>query len=80
MPYPPALQAVLASVRPALQAADTTPRDRAEFLYDLTREVYDHVKFDIHGANADTPERGRIGQIVDAALPPTFRELAAENE
>jgi hypothetical protein len=49
---------------------DLTERERAKFLYDLTRAVYDGVKFDVPGHADDDPERERIGRIVDAALPP----------
>jgi len=49
---------------------DLTERERAQFLYDLTRAVYDGVKFDVPGHADDDPERERIGRIVDAALPP----------
>lgn len=61
-------QAVVRSVRPAMK--DLTERERAQFLYDLTRAVYDGVKFDVPGHADDDPERERIGRIVDAALPP----------
>ncbi|MGO1737247.1 MAG: hypothetical protein ACTHZ9_13140 [Leucobacter sp.] len=65
----PRLAAALASIRPALNAQPTTEAERAQFLYDLTREVYDHVKFDLHMPTADTAERTRVGDVVNAALP-----------
>lgn len=63
------LAAALASIRPALSAQPTTEAERARFLYDLTREVYDHVKFDLHTPTSDTAERARVGDVVNAALP-----------
>lgn len=67
--YSEALEAVVKSVRPALQSGETTEQERAAFLYDLTREVYAHVKEDVHHHSEDTPERTRVGAVVDAALP-----------
>ena len=67
----PHLADVVASVRPALQAAETTDEDRAQFAYDLVREVYEHVKFDVYGPDVDAAERNRLGDVLDAALPPT---------
>ncbi|MGO2933167.1 hypothetical protein [Microbacterium sp.] len=66
----PELKAVIRSVRPALQSVETTEEDRAQFLYDLVREVYDYVKFDVHGHTVDAPERAWIADVVGAALPP----------
>lgn len=66
----PELTAVTRSVRSALQSVETTEEERAQFLYDLVREVYDHVKFDVHGPTVDASERAWIGSVVDAALPP----------
>lgn len=66
----PELTAVIRSVRPALQSVETTEKERAEFLYDLVREVYEHVKFDVYGPTVDAPERNRIGDVFGAALPP----------
>lgn len=66
----PELTAVIRSVRPALNSVETTEQERAQFIYDLTREVYAHVKYDIHRPTDDTPERERLGKVVDAALPP----------
>lgn len=66
----PELTAVIRSVRPALQSIETTEQERAQFLYDLVREVHDHVKFDIHRPTDDTPERAWVGSVADAALPP----------
>ncbi len=37
---------------------------------DLVHEVYDHVKFDVYGPTVDAPERDRIGEVLNAALPP----------
>lgn len=71
MTHNPQLAAVIASVRPALNAQPTTEAERARFLYDLVHEVYDHTKFDLHGPTDDTDERARIGVVLDAALPPT---------
>lgn len=70
MTHTPQLASVIASVRPALNAQPTTEAERAQFLYNLVREVYDHVKFDLHGPTEDTEERTRFGSVVDAALPP----------
>ena len=67
----PKLRDLIELVRPTPQAVATTDAERAEFLYDLVREVYEHVKFDVYGPDADTEERTRIGQVLDAALPPT---------
>lgn len=70
MTYPDQLAAVVGSVRPALNSATTTEEQRARFAYDLLREIYDHVKFDVHGADIDAEERSRLGDVLDAALPP----------
>ena len=64
------LQDVIRSVRPALNSSELTPADRAGFLYDLVREVYDHVKFDVYGTDVDASERAWVGDVLDAALPP----------
>lgn len=71
MPHNDQLAAVIASVRPALNAEPTTEAERAQFLYDLVREVYEHTKFDLHNSTEDTDERTRIADVVDAALPRT---------
>lgn len=73
MPHNDQLAAVIASVRPALNAEPTTEAERAQFLYDLVREVYDHTKFDLHGPTEDTDERTRLAGVLDAALPPIVR-------
>ncbi len=65
------LNAVIRSVRPALNAQPTTEAERSRFLYDLVREVYDHVKFDLHDSTDDTDERARLAGVLDAALPPS---------
>lgn len=66
----PELTAVIRSVRPALQSVEMTEEERAQFLYDLVHEVYDHVKFDVYGPTVDAPERAWIGDVMNAALPP----------
>ena len=53
MTQPNELIEVVAAVRPALQATPTTPAQRAQLVYDLVLEVYEHVKFDVHGADVD---------------------------
>ncbi len=35
------------------------------------REVYEHVKFDVLGPELDAEERTRVGEVMNAALPPT---------
>jgi hypothetical protein len=65
----PQLRAVIRSVRPALAAAEATEDQREQFLYDLAREVYDYVKFDVYGPDIDAPELRRFALLVDAALP-----------
>ncbi|MGO2520131.1 MAG: hypothetical protein ACTH8F_08415 [Microbacterium sp.] len=70
MTSPQQLASVIASVRPALNNTETTEDERAQFAYDLLREVYDHVKFDVHRPLEDSDERVRIGEIVNVALPP----------
>lgn len=54
---------------PALKAESTTEGERAQFLYALVHEVYDHVKLDVHGPDVDAHERNRIGAVLAAALP-----------
>lgn len=66
----PKLDALVKTMRPTLQAERPTEAERAQFVYDLVREVYDYVKFDVAGPGADTDERTYLGAIVDAALPP----------
>lgn len=66
---PDQLAAVVRSVRPALNSVATTEEERARFAYDLLRDLYDHVKFDVHGADVDADERSRLGDVLDAALP-----------
>ena len=61
--------ALIRSVRPTLRAAATSERERAEFAYALVREVYDYVVHDLDAPWEDTPERARLGKIVNAALP-----------
>lgn len=61
---------MIRSVRPALNSVETTEQERAQFIYDLAREVYDHVKFDIHRPTDDIPEREWLGNVVNVALPP----------
>jgi hypothetical protein len=63
------IEAIVRSIRPALQRANLDEQQRAQLVYDLVREVYDHVKFDIYGPTVDAPERSRLGDILDAALP-----------
>ncbi|WP_293787986.1 hypothetical protein [uncultured Aeromicrobium sp.] len=70
MSSPAPLENLVASIRPTLTSVSTTPAERAQLVYDLVREVYDHVKFDVHGADVDTDERSRLGDVLDAALPP----------
>lgn len=70
MGFHPKLRDVLDSIRPALEQAHTTEADRAQFLYDLIGEVYDYVKYDLHGPTITAPERSRIASIANAALPP----------
>lgn len=70
MPYTPQLTALIRSVRPALKAQPTTEAERAKFVYDLVREVYDHAKFDLHAPTEDTEERARLADVLNAALPP----------
>lgn len=67
MAHNPQLTAVIASVRPALNAQPTTEAERWRFLYDLVREVYDHTKFDLHDPTA---ERTRLADVLHVALPP----------
>ena len=50
----------------------------AQLVYDLVWEVYEHVKFDVHGADVDAAERNRLGDVLNAALPPTSRDLRRE--
>lgn len=64
----PQLQAVLDSVRPALNSAPLTEKERALFLYDLVGQVYEHVKYDVCGPDVDAPEREHIGSVRAAAL------------
>lgn len=64
------LESVIRSVRPALNDAQATAQERADFLYELVREVYNHVKFDVHDPTDDTDERMQIGDVLNAALPP----------
>ena len=72
------LAALVASIRPSLQSTPTTPAQRAQFVYDMVQAVYDHVKFDVHGADVDAAERNRLGDVLNAALPPTSRDLRRE--
>lgn len=78
MTQPNELIEVVAAVRPALQATPTTPAQRAQLVYDLVWEVYEQVKFDVHGADVDAAERNRLGDVLNAALPPTSRDLRRE--
>lgn len=65
------LEAIIRSIRPALQQANLNEEERAQFVYDLVREVYEFVKFDVYGPTVDADERSRLGEVLDAALPPT---------
>lgn len=53
------IKAIVRSIRPALQRANLDEEQRAQLVYDLVREVYEHVKFDVYGPTVDAPERGR---------------------
>lgn len=64
------IKTIVRSIRPALQRANLTEEQRARFVYDLVHEVYDHVKFDVHGPTVDASERTRIAKVLDVALPP----------
>jgi hypothetical protein len=64
------IRAVVAQVRPALQSAPTTEAERRKYVYDLLRAVYTHVRDDVHFSTEDTPERTRIGKVVDMAGRP----------
>ncbi len=63
------IKAIVRSIRPALQRANLDEEQRAQLVYDLVREVYEHVKFDVYGPTVDAPERGRIGEVLNVALP-----------
>ncbi|WP_282848701.1 hypothetical protein [Microbacterium oxydans] len=64
------IKGIVRSIRPALQRANLTEEQRAQLVYDLVHEVYDHVKFDVYGPMVDAPERNRIGEVLNVALPP----------
>lgn len=64
------LEALVGSVRQELNKAQPSQAERAKFVYDLVREVYDYAKYDVPGGQGDTSEREYLGKIVDAALPP----------
>lgn len=61
---------IVSAIRPALQRANLAEEQRAQLVYDLVHEVYDHVKFGVYGPTVDAPERNRIGDVLDVALPP----------
>ncbi len=60
----------LDQVRAALP--DSTPEQRAQLLEDITRAVYDQVKFKAAGGEGldgrDGPERRSLAQVVDATI------------
>lgn len=62
-------EALIQSVRPTLRALRLTEDERARLLYDLVFEFYDFAKLEAHGANVDSPERRRIGAVLNAAHP-----------
>lgn len=64
------IKGIVRSIRPALQRANLTEEERTQLVYDLVHEVYDYVKFDVYGPTVDAPERTRIGEVLNAALPP----------
>lgn len=64
------IKSLVRQIRPALQRTNLTEDQREQLIYDLVREVYDYVKFDVDGPDADTPERARIGRQLDDLLPP----------
>ena len=70
----------LAAVRADLDRLDT-PQQRANFLYDLTRAVYDCVKFNGEGGEGldgrDSAERRSLGHVTDQALT---HQMAAYND
>lgn len=78
MTQPNELLDIVATIRPALQSTTTTPAQRAQLVYDLVLEVYEHVKFDLYGTDVDAAERNRLGDVLNAALPPTSRDLRRE--
>lgn len=49
------IKAIVRSIRPALQRANLDEEQRAQLVYDLVREVYEHVKFDVYGPTVDAP-------------------------
>jgi hypothetical protein len=63
------IKEIVRSIRPALQRANLDEAQRAQLVYELVREVYEHVKFDVYGPTVDAPERGRIGEVLNVALP-----------
>lgn len=46
------LDDVTASIRTTRNSVTTTERERATSVYNVVREVYDSVKFDVHGPGA----------------------------
>ena len=64
------IKGIVRSIRPALQRANLTEEERAQLVYDLVHEVYDYVRFDVYGPTVDAPERDRLGEVLNVALPP----------
>ncbi|MGH3352292.1 MAG: hypothetical protein ACRDPS_16610 [Nocardioides sp.] len=61
----PEHERAIGAVRAALGTSDQL--ERAQLLAQLTRTIYDYAKFS-RGPDRDTPERDRLGGIVDAVL------------
>lgn len=61
----PEHERAIGAVRAALGTSDQL--ERAQLLTQLTRTIYDHAKF-TRGDDRETPERDRLGRIVDAVL------------
>lgn len=61
----PEHERAIGAVRTALGTSDQL--ERAHLLAQLTRTIYDHAKL-TRGHDRDTPERDRLGVIVDAVL------------
>lgn len=61
---------VLAAVTASLQ--DTTPDQRALFVEELNRAIYDHIKYHAPGGEGldgrDSPERRSMGSVLDRAI------------
>ncbi|MGK9146056.1 hypothetical protein KXS11_00300 [Plantibacter flavus] len=60
----PKLDALVNTTWPTMKAERPTEAERAQFVYDLLREVLDYVKYDLHGPDSDNPERDRLGRAV----------------